>query len=69
MTSQISPSLHSGDRAADQAQRRADDGADIARVLVALCVLALLASFDGVRETRQSAATQPAHAELAASQP
>ena len=69
MTSQISPSLHSGDRAPDHARERADDGADLARVLVALGVLAFLASFDGAGETRHSAATQPARAEFAASQP
>ena len=39
------------------------------RVLVALGLLALLASFDGAEDTEAVAATQPASAELAASQP
>ena len=69
MTSQISSSLHSESRAARQARDRADSGADVARVLVALGVLALLASFNGADDARLSAAAQPAGAGLAASQP
>jgi len=69
MTSQISSTLHSESRAAKQARDRADTGADVARVLVALGVLAFLASFDGADDNRLSAVAQPAAAGLAASQP
>ncbi len=69
MTSQIGPSLHSADRAADQARERTGNGTDLTRVLVALGVLAFLASFDRADEPTQSAATQPARTGLAASPP
>jgi len=65
MTSQISPSAHSARRPAGQAQHRADNGADIARVLVALGLLAFLASFDGADETSRTAAAQPARTGVA----
>jgi hypothetical protein len=45
---------------------RAENSADLLRVLVALGLLALLASFDGAEDTGV-ATTQPASAELAAS--
>ena len=66
---QTSSSLHSGSRATRQVRDRADNGADVARILVALGVLALLASFDGADDARQSAAAQPADAGLATSIP
>jgi hypothetical protein len=47
----------------------ADDHADIARVFVALGLLALLASFDGAEEAGTSATPQVTHAEIAASAP
>ncbi len=46
----------------------AENSADLLRVLAALALLALLASFDGA-ENSGAAATQPASAELAAITP
>ena len=67
MSSQPAPALLSGKRADSPAHRRVENRADIARVLAALAVLALLATLDDANPEVASA-TQPVAA-IAATAP
>jgi hypothetical protein len=63
MTSQLTPQHPAGTHAGSRTRTDTGDRADIARVAVALALLALLASFDDAKDTGLVAASLPPQAE------